>query len=54
MRPSGNPHELEQRRLRAVGLLSQGLFPHEAARQTGAEPRSVPRLNAAARTSADQ
>jgi transposase len=50
MRPSGTPQELEQRRLRAVHLLSQGFSPVEVARQIGVDRRSVRRWKAAART----
>jgi transposase len=49
MRPSGTPHELEQRRLRAMHLLSEGLSPVEVARQIGVDRRSVRRWKAAAR-----
>lgn len=49
MRPSGTPQELEQRRLRAVRLLSQGYSPVEVARQIGVDRRSVRRWKAATR-----
>ena len=49
MRPSGTPQELEQRRLRAVHLLSEGFSPVEVARQIGVDRRSVRRWKAAAR-----
>ncbi len=48
MRPAGTPHELEQRRLRAVRLLEQGLQPVEVARQLGVDRRSVRRWKSAA------
>ena len=50
MRPSGTPQELEQRRLRAVHLLSEGFSPVEVARQIGVDRRSVRRWKAATRT----
>lgn len=43
MRPPGSPQELEQRRLRALTLLAQGLGPVEVARQLSVERRSVRR-----------
>jgi len=49
VRPSGTPQELEQRRLRAVRLLSEGFSPVEVARQIGVDRRSVRRWKAAAR-----
>ena len=49
MRPSGTPQELEQRRLRAVHLLSEGFAPVEVARQIGVDRRSVRRWKAATR-----
>ena len=49
MRPSGTPWELEQRRLRALRLLSEGFAPVEVARQIGVDRRSVRRWKAAAR-----
>jgi transposase len=49
MRPSGTPQELEQRRLRAVHLLSEGFSPVEVARQIGVDRRSVRRWKAATR-----
>src|ERR1700690_1085086 len=49
MRPSGTPYELEQRRVRAVHLLSEGFTPVEVARQIGVDRRSVRRWKAAAR-----
>ncbi len=50
MRPSGTPQELEQRRLRALRLLGEGLSPVEVARQIGVDRRSVRRWKAAVRT----
>ena len=49
MRPSGSPQELEQRRLRALALLDEGLLPAEVARRVGVDRRSVRRWKAAAR-----
>ena len=49
MRPSGTPHELEDRRLRALRLLDEGFAPVEVARQIGVDRRSVRRWKAAAR-----
>jgi transposase len=49
MRPSGTPQELEQRRLRAVHLLSEGFSPVEVARQIGVDRRSVRRWKSASR-----
>jgi len=49
MRPSGTAQELEQRRVRAVHLLSEGFSPVEVARQIGVDRRSVRRWKAAAR-----
>jgi putative transposase len=49
MRPTGSPEELERRRLRALGLLKQGLLPSEVARRVGVDRRSVRRWKAAAR-----
>lgn len=49
MRPSGSPQELEQRRLRALRLLSEGFAPVEVARQIGVDRRSVRRWKASAR-----
>lgn len=51
MRPWGSPRELEQRRLRALGLLAQGLGPVEVARQLGVDRRSVRRWRSAERRS---
>jgi len=41
MRPHGSPHQLEQRRKRAVALLGKGLSLREVARQVGASVSSV-------------
>ena len=49
MRPSGTPQELEQRRRRALRLLSEGFAPVEVARQIGVDRRSVRRWKATAR-----
>lgn len=49
MRPFGTAHELEQRRLLAVRLLSEGISATEVARRTQVDPRSVRRWRAAAR-----
>ena len=49
MRPSGTPQELEQRRVRAMRLLSEGFSPVEVARQIGVDRRSVRRWKASAR-----
>lgn len=49
MRPKGSPHELEQRRYRALALLQQGLSPVEVAQRLGVDRRSVRRWNSAAR-----
>lgn len=49
MRPSGSPKQLEQRRVRALRLLKEGLSPVEVARQIGVDRRSVRRWKAAAR-----
>lgn len=48
MRPHGNPHELEQRRYRALALLQQGLSPVEVAQRIGVDRRSVRRWKSAA------
>lgn len=50
MRPFGTPHELEQRRLLAVRLLSEGISTSEVAHRTQVSARSVRRWRAAART----
>lgn len=50
MRPFGTARELEQRRLLAVRLLSEGVSATEVARRTQVDPRSVRRWRAAART----
>jgi len=49
MRPQGSPKELQQRRLRAIELLRQGLQPHEVASRLGVDRRSVRRWNRAHR-----
>jgi transposase len=49
MRPFGSARELEQRRLVAMRLLSQGISATEVARRVHADPRSVRRWRAAAR-----
>ena len=46
MRPRGSPRELEQRRLRAIQLLRQGLQPVAVARMVGVDRRSVRRWKA--------
>ena len=51
MRPQGSPRDLEQRRLRAIELLRQGLQPHEVASRLGVDRRSVRRWKRAYRTS---
>jgi len=50
MRPFGTPRELEQRRLLAVRLLSEGIPAIEVARRAQVDVRSVRRWRAAART----
>src|SRR5487761_1612320 len=50
MRPVGTPRELEQRRLLAVRLLSEGIPAAEVARRTQVDARSVGRWRAAVRT----
>lgn len=47
MRPSGSAEFLEQRRLRAVTFLQNGLQPVEIARKIGVDRRSVRRWKAA-------
>jgi len=49
MRPFGTARELEQRRLLAVRLLSEGIPAAEVARRTQVDARSVRRWRAAAR-----
>src|SRR5579883_647308 len=49
MRPFGTPHELEQRRLLAVRLLSEGISTSEVASRTQVSTRSVRRWRAAVR-----
>jgi len=51
MRPFGSAIELEQRRLLAVRLLSEGMSSAEVARSVRVDPRSVRRWWAAARSS---
>ena len=46
MRPRGSPSHLEQRRLRALRLLDEGMQPVEVARLLGVDRRSVRRWNA--------
>jgi len=43
MRPLGDPRQLEQRRIKAIALLSQGLRPVDVAKQLGVDRRSVRR-----------
>lgn len=43
MRPHGSPIQLEQRRLNAIALLSEGIPPVEVARKIGVDRRSVRR-----------
>lgn len=50
MRPFGRPKELEQRRLRALAMLEQGLAPVEVARWAGVDRRSVRRWQATVRS----
>jgi len=47
MRPSGSAEYLEQRRLRAISFLQEGLQPVEIARKVGVDRRSVRRWKAA-------
>ena len=49
MRPRGSPQELERRRVRALGLLKEGMLPVEVARRVGVDRRSVRRWKRAAR-----
>ena len=46
MRPSGSAEFLEQRRLRAISYLDDGLQPAEIARKVGVDRRSVRRWKA--------
>jgi transposase len=46
MRPSGSAEFLEQRRLRAISFLDDGLQPAEIARKVGVDRRSVRRWKA--------
>jgi len=41
MRPSGTPHQLEQRRRKAIALLEQGHSNQETARLVGASPGTI-------------
>lgn len=43
MRPLGSPQQLEQRRIKAIALLTQGLRPVDVAKQLGVDRRSVRR-----------
>lgn len=54
MRPHGSPEHLEQRRLRAVALLSEGLAPVDVAHKLGVDRRSVRRWNAGFRKRGQQ
>ncbi len=49
MRPIGSGEELERRRIRALELLKNGLWPVEVAGRVGVDRRSVRRWKAAAR-----
>ena len=49
MRPTGSPEELERRRVRALGLIKDGLLPSEVAKRVGVDRRSVRRWKAAVR-----
>jgi putative transposase len=53
MRPFGTPRELEQRRLLAVRLLSEGVSTSEVARRSQVDSRSVRRWRAAARAAGE-
>ena len=53
MRPFGTARELEQRRLLAMRLLSEGKSAREVASRVRADPRSVRRWHAAARADGD-
>lgn len=46
MRPSGTPTVLEQRRLKAIFFLNEGLQPVDVARRIGVDRRSVRRWRA--------
>jgi transposase len=50
MRPAGSPKELEQRRVRAIALLKEGVAPVAVAQRLGVDRRSVRRWKAAHRT----
>lgn len=49
MRPAGSPEQLEQRRVRAMALLKEGLAPVDVAHRLGVDRRSVRRWKAAHR-----
>lgn len=49
MRPHGSPETLEKRRLKAIGLLQDGLGPGDIASRVGVDRRSVHRWLAAYR-----
>lgn len=49
MRPAGSPEELEQRRVRGIALLKEGLTPVDIAQRLGVDRRSVRRWKAAHR-----
>lgn len=49
MRPLGSPQQLEQRRIKAITLLKQGLRPVDVSKQVGVDRRSVRRWNASFR-----
>jgi len=51
MRPHGTPSELEARRMRAAGLLRQGMRPSDVAKAVGSSPSSVTRWKEAIHTS---
>jgi transposase len=53
MRPFGTARELEQRRLLAIRLLSEGMSAAEVARRTQVDSRSVRRWRAAARAAGE-
>jgi transposase len=53
MRPSGTARELEQRRLLAMRLLSQGLSVSEVAQRVRVDSRSVRRWRAATRAAGE-
>lgn len=49
MRPAGSPEQLEQRRVRAMAWLKEGLAPVDVAHRLGVDRRSVRRWKAAHR-----